>query len=412
MFITRRRFLKTSLGGAGLLTAVPYVPAFLLTTSLGQATKDAHHDRVLVVVQLSGGNDGLNTLVPYGDDAYAQNRPTVRLPAEQLHKIDAQFGFHPRMAAFSRLYKEGLLGVVQGVGCADLSRDHDAAMRTWHSASPGQADCPTGWLGKTADTIWDLHEAQSKVAFVGPIKQPFAMNAARVVVPSIRSPKDLTLHAMQGQPAGVPRQARPSGGDPLLALVQDSMERSYSNSRKIQAVVDSAAGQAEYPAFGFAGDLRTVAQLIRAEIGIQVFFTELGGDGFGGFDNHANQLGNHCALLHQMSESISAFANDLSRDGLLDNVLLLTFSEFGRTVKENGRRGTDHGNAAPVFLAGGRLKGGLVGLHPSLTDLDNGALAPHTDFRRVYATVLDRWLGFDSKVILGGPFEALEVLDV
>jgi len=155
-----------------------------------------------------------------------------------------------------------------------------------------------------------------------------------------------------------------------------------------------------------------VAQLIRADIGIRIFFTELGGGGIGGFDNHANQLGNHCALLHQLSESVAAFVHDLKRDKLLDRVLLMTFSEFGRTVRENGRRGTGHGAAAPIFLAGGKLKSGLIGSHPSLTDLDNGALKFHIDFRRIYATVLDQWLGFESRTVLGRQFELLDILSV
>ncbi len=138
---------------------------------------------------------------------------------------------------------------------------------------------------------------------------------------------------------------------------------------------------------------------------------ELGGGGIGGFDNHANQLGNHCALLEQLAESVAAFVHDLKRDRLLDRVLVMTFSEFGRTLKENGRRGTGHGAAAPVFMAGGRVKGGLIGPHPSLTDLENGSPRFHTDFRQVYATVLDRWLGYDSQAILGTDFGSLDVFN-
>ena len=155
-----------------------------------------------------------------------------------------------------------------------------------------------------------------------------------------------------------------------------------------------------------------MTHLIRADIGIRIFFTELGGGGIGGFDNHANQLGNHCALLGQLSESVAAFVGDLKRDKLLDRVLLMTFSEFGRTVKENGRRGTGHGAAAPVFLAGGRLKTALVGKQPSLTDLDNDAPKFHIDFRRIYATVLDRWLGFESRTVLDRQFKPLDILNV
>ena len=147
-------------------------------------------------------------------------------------------------------------------------------------------------------------------------------------------------------------------------------------------------------------------------MGIRVFFTELGGDGFGGFDNHANQLGNHCALLQQLSESVGAFVKDLEAQHLMDRVLLMTYSEFGRTVNENGRRGTGHGAAAPVFLAGGRLKGGLIGEHPSLTDLTKNSQKHHTDFRQMYATALDTWLGLDSKAILGQRFDTVDCLNV
>ena len=159
-----------------------------------------------------------------------------------------------------------------------------------------------------------------------------------------------------------------------------------------------------YPDLGLARSLHTVAQLIRAELGIRIFYTELGGDGFGGFDNHANQRGNHGALLHQLSEATAAFTDDLRRDRLLDRVVLMTFSEFGRTVAENGRRGTGHGSAAPMFLVGGGIRSGLIGQHPNLTDLENGGTRHHTDFRSVYATVLDHWLGLDSQAILGATF--------
>jgi uncharacterized protein (DUF1501 family) len=198
----------------------------------------------------------------------------------------------------------------------------------------------------------------------------------------------------------------------LTHFLQQCTLNAYTNSRRIEAVIKTAADTAEYPPFQLAGTLRTVAQLIRADIGIRIFFTELGGGGIGGFDNHANQLGNHCALLHHLSESVAAFIHHLKRDKLLHRVLLMTFSEFGRTVKENGRRGTGHGAAAPIFLAGGKLKGGLLGAHPSLTDLDNGALKFAIDYRRVYATMLDRWLGFKSRTVLDRQFELLDILNV
>jgi uncharacterized protein (DUF1501 family) len=417
MFYTRRDFLKTALGTSALSSLAPAMPNFLVHSATAWPRRD-DRDTVLVVVQLTGGNDGLNTVVPYADDEYARNRPTLALPTKELHKIDSLIGFHPRMGAFMRLYKEGHLSIVQGVGYANSDRSHERAMRIWHTADPDRLTRQTGWLGRAADSIWDPSITSAPAAFVGSIAQPFSLNAETVVVPSIRSLRDLMAHQMPGHSSGrsqgtrVAELRRADQDNELVHFLQQCTLDAYSNSRRIEAVAKTAASTAEYPPFGLAGTLRTVAQLIRADIGIRIFFTELGGGGIGGFDNHANQLGNHCALLHQLSESVAAFVRDLKRDKLLNRALLMTFSEFGRTVKENGRRGTGHGAAAPIFLAGGKLKTGLVGSHPSLTDLDNGALKFHTDFRRVYATVLDRWLGFDSRIVLGQRFDPLDILNV
>jgi uncharacterized protein (DUF1501 family) len=417
MSYTRRDFLKGALGTSTLLSFAPAAPSFLVHSVMAAPRRD-DRNTVLVVVQLSGGNDGLNTLVPYADDEYARNRSTLRLPAKELHKIDSLIGFHPRMGAFMQLYKAGCLSIVQGVGCPNQDRSHEGAMRIWHTADPDQPNRQTGWLGRAIDSIRSPNRTNAPAVFVGPIAQPFGLNAKDVIVPSIRLPGDLVTAQMPGQPddpsqskriAELPRANR---DNPLLDFLRQCEMNAYDNSRRIEATAQTTASTAEYPPFGLAGHLRTVAQLIRADIGIRIFFVELGGGGIGGFDNHANQLGNHCALLYQLSESVAAFVHDLKRDKVLDRVLLMTFSEFGRTVKENGRRGTDHGAAAPVFLAGGKLKTGLVGSHPSLTDLDNGAAKFKIDFRRVYATVLDRWLGFESRTMLNRQFDPLDILHV
>jgi len=417
MSYTRRDFLKTALGASTLLSFTQAAPSFLVRA----ATAATHRDdrgTILVVVQLSGGNDGLNTVVPYGYDEYARNRPTLALPPGELHKIDSLLGFHPRMAGFMRLYEAGYLSIVQGVGSPNSDRSHDGAMRIWHTADPDQPDRQTGWLGRAADSVWHANRTDVPAVFVGPITQPFALNAENVVVPSIRSPDDLTADQIPGHANGqylwkrTAELARSDHGNPLSPFVQRCTLDACAAARRVETVAKTAASTSQYPPFQLAGTLRTVAQLIRADVGIRVFFTELGGGGIGGFDNHANQLGNHCSLLHHLSESLAAFVDDLERDKLLDRVLVMTFSEFGRTVKENGRRGTGHGAAAPVFVAGGRLKGGLVGSHPSLTDLDDDAPKLHTDFRRVYATVLDQWLGFESRIVLGRQFQPLDILDV
>jgi uncharacterized protein (DUF1501 family) len=406
---TRRDFLRATLGASAFMSLGPAARHVLAGSSLPR-----DRDTVLIVVQLTGGNDGLNTVVPYGDDEYGRNRTTLYLPTNDLHKIDSLLAFHPRMGAFLRLYQEGCLSVVQGVGCAGSDRDHDLAMRVWHTAHPedarlGGAGCQTGWLGRLADCLGNTTQTDLPAVFVGPIARPFALNAATAVVPCIRSAEDLAIRTMPGVRAR-PNLVALEGDNDLLRSLRDSMRDARAKSERIESAIKSAPGTGEYPPFGLAGHLRTVAQLIRADFGVRVFFVELGGGGIGGFDNHANQLGNHCAMLHQLAESTAAFVEDLRRDKTLDRVLLMTFSEFGRSVRENGRRGTDHGAAGPVFLAGGKVKGGLVGSHPSLTDLDGGAPKPHTDFRRLYATVLDRWLGVDGRSVLGDHFDPLDVL--
>jgi uncharacterized protein (DUF1501 family) len=402
---SRRDFLKAALGVPAFLSLGAAAPAFLARAGRAQEARRDADGKVLVVVQLSGGNDGLNTVVPFEDDIYSKSRPTLRLKAGDLHRIDRSLGFHPEMERFLRLYEKGDLSILQGVGYPGSSRDHDDAMRHWHTGRPGEAGCQTGWLGRTIDRFPCEGGAGVPGAFVGEIERPFSLNAERAIVPSIRSPGELTLRGFPG-PGGAARISRPP--NPLADLIQRETVAAGEASRRIEAAARAPA-PAGYPDFKLAETLATVARLIRAEAGIRIFFTEFGGGGIGGFDTHAHQSANHGALLRQLTRSVAAFVEDLRGDRLLDRVLLLTFSEFGRTIGENGRRGTDHGAAAPLFLLGGTLKGGLVGAHPSLADAEEGGLKAHTDFRRVYATVLEKWLGIESRPILGGEFESLDV---
>lgn len=420
---TRRDFLKTSVGASTLLSLAPAVPTFLARTAAANAGRRDAADTVLVVLQLAGGNDGLNTVVPYGDDEYAKCRSTLRLPAGQLHKIDDLLGFHPRMQGFARLLKEGHLSVVQGVGYPNPHGGHFESMRIWQTACPERfSNCQTGWLGRAVDGAYEPASGRVPALYLGEIERPFALNAQKAIIPAIRSLDQCLLRPMLGaedaaahgrrlaRSADLPRSQQ---DNPMLAFVQRTSLAAVVSHRQIEAVADGGAkaSTADYPSFALARMLRAIAQLIRADQGIRIFFTELGGQEPGGFDNHANQRDNHAALLHHLSESVTAFVADLQRDKLLDRVLLMTFSEFGRTVHENGRRGTDHGSAAPVFLVGGRVKGGLVGAHPNLTQLENGGQKFHTDFRRVYATALEHWLGFDSQPVLGQGFPPLDLLE-
>lgn len=421
MSLTRRDWLKATVGTPALLALAPIVPPVLSRAALAAASGRDGNDNVLVVLQLSGGNDGLNTVVPYADDDYGRNRTTLRLAGRELHKIDSSLGFHAEFAAVSKLYQEGRASVIQGVGYPKGSRDHDAALRDWHTARPGETACQTGWVGRAIDLAASSGDPTVPGVFVGPIAKPFALQAEQQIVPVIRGLdasqlKDLERLQRQAQrwhelavPSAGAGQTAGAAATELLEFAARNLQAAYVSGERLEAVLRHVDGASDYPRFQIASQLAAVVQLIRADLGIRIFFVELGGGGIGGFDNHANQRDNHAALLRQMAQSIAAFVSDLQRAKMLDRVVLMTFSEFGRTLVENGRRGTDHGDAAPVFLFGGRLRGGLVGPHPRLNPLVGGAPESHTDFRRVYATMLDRWLGLDSAAVLGQRYEPLDL---
>jgi uncharacterized protein (DUF1501 family) len=416
MHISRRDFFKETAGATSLLAFGSSIPAFLARSAAALAEGQHSREPVLVVIQLSGGNDGLNTVVPYQDDAYHRSRPTLRIGPDQVLKLDSGLGLHPSMPAFRKLYAEGRLSIIQGVGYPRSSRDHDAAMEDWHTGVLRERLPPgarTGWLGRAIDTSCDPNKTDLRGVFVGEIKAPYSMHAERAVVPSIKSLDEWLPAVTAWGDSTLPKDSGPAsstGSPSLLAAVRNAS----ANARQIQPRLIAASQllhsqkSSPYPPFPLAQNLAQVAQLIRADLGIRIYFVELGGGGIGGFDTHANQAANHGALLRELAESSAAFVDDLNHDRLLDSVLVMTFSEFGRTLTESGRRGTNHGAAAPMFMIGGRVKGGLWGAHPSLTDLAEDAPKFHTDFRRVYATVLERWLNLKSEKILPPEFTPLD----
>ena len=411
MAITRRDFLKRLLGTATLASLGSTSPALVVRSALAGARTD-ERDTVLVVLELPGGNDTLNTVVPYAADEYARSRRTLRLSASQVLKIDSLLGFHPSMPGFARLWKEGRLSVVQGVGYPRPDDNHPGAMRIWQTAAADRQPCQTGWLGRAVDTLSLGKEEIAPAVLVSQTSRRLALNAERAFVPRINAIQEGAVRAATQPESGEGLQgisAGQAGETPLLDYVRRTTLAACAGSRQIERA--ARARTAEYPAYPLAGRLRTISQLIRADLGIRIFYTEESGEGIGGFDTHAGQRDNHAALLKQLSESVTAFVDDLAGDRLLDRVLVMTFSEFGRTLVENGRRGTGHGAAQSIFLVGGKVRGGLVGAHPSLADLDSqGGLKFHTDFRRVYATVLETWLGLDSRAVLGARFEPLNVV--
>jgi uncharacterized protein (DUF1501 family) len=416
MPISRREFIKGTAGATSLVAFGSSIPGFLARSAAAMQAGQTPRESVLVVIQLTGGNDGLNTVVPYQDDAYHRSRPTLRIDPAQALKLDSGLGLHPAMPAFRKLYQEGRLSIIQGVGYPRSSRDHEAAMEDWQTGVLRERVPPgarTGWLGRAIDAACDPGKTQLRGVFVGEIKAPFSTQTARVVVPSVNSLEEWLPVGTAWSDATPPHDSGSSastGRPPLLTSLRQAAANARLVGRRLVAANQTLRSQqsAAYPPFPLAETLALVAQLIRADLGIRIYSVEFGGGGIGGFDTHANQAANHGALLRELAESAAAFADDLSRDRLLDSVLVMTFSEFGRTLSENGRRGTNHGAAAPMFLVGGRVKGGLWGTHPSLTDLDADSPKFHTDFRSVYATVLERWLNLKSEQILPPGFAPLD----
>ena len=406
MKTTRRQFL-TIAGSSTLISMSPIVPGFLKAAAAREG--DSRDERILVVVQLSGGNDGLNTVVPYGDDEYYRNRFTLAIAKSQVLKIDEHVGLHPSMTGFSELLKEDKLSIVQGVGYPNPNRSHFESMDLWHTAHRKSDVNELGWLGRYLDASPKQDGRDVAAMHFGAEKQPLALAAETVRVPSIQSLERFRLETggdkQQLETIQKITQSERSTANKLLDFVQRSAASALTTSHRVEQALQNYKTDVTYPGTGLAGKLRTVAQLIDAGLSTRIYYLTLDG-----FDTHANQGAAHAGLLQQLSGAISAFIQDIDQHGHADRVLLMTFSEFGRRVKENASAGTDHGAAAPMFLVGKKTKPGLVGGHPSLTDLDDGDTKFHTDYRRVYASVLEDWLGWKSEPILGERFEPLSLI--
>jgi uncharacterized protein (DUF1501 family) len=413
---TRRSFLKTAIGSASLVSLAPFVPQFLLTASARAA--EQRGESVLVVIQLSGGNDGLNTVIPYADDAYRRGRPSLGIGADRALKIDDYVGFHPSMSGFARLLEDGKLGIVQGVGYPNPDRSHFSSMDIWHTARP-QKDATaaaathraTGWLGRLLDAqVAPGTAGGSDVPglHLGSGQLPLALLGGQPRAASIGTLDGFKLNV--GGNADVRRaveaaaSARRDDPDGLLDFLQRGAAAALRSSQQVQEAIGTYTTSAKYPETELAQRLKTVAQLIDAGLETRVYYVELTG-----FDTHANQGNVHANLLAELSDAVAAFVKDLDEHGHGRRVLTMTFSEFGRRVRENASQGTDHGAAAPMFVAGGGVKPGLIGKHPSLTDLDEDDLKFTTDFRGVYAAVLKDWLGVPGEAVLGASFAPVSV---
>jgi uncharacterized protein (DUF1501 family) len=402
---SRREFLQTST----LVALSPTVPAILAHTA--RAARPERDARVLVVIQLDGGNDGVNTVVPFADQGYAKHRRRLRLPKDRLLKIDKDLGLHPAMGDAARLLESGRLAIVQGVGYPNPNRSHFMSMAIWHTAnlklsSRGEAlDAPgkaaLGWIGQALDSDRKPADGAAGAVFVGSGSLPTALRSRRSVASAITRPEDsiLALKGISG-----PATETSNTGDDLAAFVRRSTLDAYATSERMGAVLRAEDKGVSYPATGLAGRLRIIARLIKGGGGTRFYYTSQGNNDY---DTHYAQMGRHADLLGELSGALKAFLDDLAAARLGERVAVLCFSEFGRRVAENGSQGTDHGTAGPVFLAGPRIKPGMVGATPRLLDLHDGDLKMTVDFRQLYATVLQEWLGLSARMVLGGTFDLL-----
>lgn len=373
------------------------------------ALRRSNADRILVLVQLSGGNDGLNTVIPYEDDRYYQLRPSLAIAKGDALPLTDTLGLHPALDPLMPLYGDGHLALVQGVGYPNADLSHFRSSDIWLTASDADEVKTTGWAGRYFDTVYPGFQddpPETPLAVQIGSASPLLLRGANAQMGmSIASLELFERIAAAGVLFDTENLPDTSYGAEM-AFVRSVANDAYTYAGQVQDAASVGSNLATYANTQLAERLAVVAQLIRGNLGAQLYHVSISG-----FDTHANQPNMHTALLSELAEAVGTFYTDLATDGRDAEVLVMTFSEFGRRVQQNGSNGTDHGTAAPLFLFGSGVAGGVYGDHPSLTDLDGGGnLRHHTDFRAVYATVLQHWFGVEAAVVaelLGTAFDPL-----
>ena len=407
---TRRQVLQVGLSSAAVVSLSGSMPAFLQRFAYAEAAADPKisNDNVLVVVQLSGGNDGLNTVIPVGNDAYLKARPKIGIK-DKVHKLSDELALNPGMTAFKELYDLGKLAVINGCGYPNPNRSHFRSMEIWHTANPKEYES-CGWLGHYLDHYLKGTDAPLRAANIGS-ELPQALVAESAPVPSINSLEDFKVRTdASGTPDGKAAEKlirdlsmkEAMAASPALEFLHRQATNAILSADQIRKLSAGYKPDVNYPYNSLGPTMRMIAQMINANLGTRLFYCQTGG-----FDTHANQVGGHEQVLGGLASSLAAFYKDLAAKGLADKVTIMCFSEFGRRVEQNDSNGTDHGAAGPMFLLGGKVKGGLHGTYPSLTDLEGGDLKYNVDFRKVYATLLEKWLNADSEKVLKSKFATM-----
>ena len=423
--LTRRAFLRTSLMGAAFSWTVPVfiqqtcmVMHAQATDSATQAMTGRDHP-ILVVIQLAGGNDGLNTIIPCEDDLYFKARPTIGIPKSQVVTLDQGIGLHPSLLPLKALYETGSLAIVQGVGYPNPNRSHFRSTEIWQTASDSNQTLTKGWLGRYFDnccrgedpTVGVVLGEQLPEAFNAnvptgvAIGRPGSMGFDRTTDPNeahlFAELNGLEPSSMSGD--SIESLSGPNGsGLSALEYLQRTALDAQVSTDTIRQTLRSSKNEVPYPQNPLGASLGLIARLIAGGLPTRVYYA-----GQGGYDTHAGQANTHKRLLNDFGTALSSFCDDLKRKGIFDRVLVMTFSEFGRRVTENANGGTDHGTAAPLFICGGGVKAGLYGKRPILDKLDAGDLIYSIDFRSVYSTILRDWMKAPAAEILGRDYPKL-----
>ncbi len=437
---TRREFLRTSMLGAAAAWTLPvFLQKTFMTLDAMAAdspiqTVTGKDGTILVVLQLAGGNDGLNTIVPYADDAYYRARPVIGIPKSSVIPINDYIGFHPKLTGLKGLYDEGHLALLQGVGYPNPNRSHFRATEIWQTATDADKVDSHGWLGRYFDSCCKGADPTVGVSIGGDMPQAFVAanptgvsfsrpeqyrwtnpgeqrtgaNSSESLYRELNQPDETNAAAMDandgGSIAAIGGTRRQGGGSTLDFLERTALDAQLS-SDKVREIAKKYRSTVEYPKSGIADSLSLVARMIAGGLATRVYYVSLGG-----FDTHTNQVNTQNRLMAYLGDAIAAFCKDLQAQGNFNRVMLMTFSEFGRRVQQNASNGTDHGAAAPMFVLGGGVKAGAFGRYPSLTSLNNGDLMYNVDFRSVYATILEKWLKAPSEMVLGRKFPLLPIV--
>lgn len=423
LIATRRDFLKQGLGLIGIGSVLPN---FLVHTSLAGPQTSGAGQRILVIIEMSGGNDGPSALVPYSMDNYHRLRKVTRIPEQQVIKLNDDVGLNPNLRPFKELLDQGKFAAIPGVGYPNPNYSHEQAMYIWHSGDPakrldvyesgggagaGGRSEGVGWIGRYADAAFKTDTNALPTIAVGSTGSRFWLMQARDrQCLNIDNPEAFGFRYGASDPlyqnVNATDAARANKIEDLEYITHTVMQANSTSQSVQEAAKRAKDNSANYPSSNLANSLRTVGALIGGGLPSRVYFVRQGG-----YDTHAGQRAAHDRLMADLADSIAAFQRDITKQGNADRVLLMTFSEFGRTVAENNSQGTDHGSATPMFLVGNGVKPGVHGAHPSYEHFNpQGHFIPTHDFRSVYAAVLDRWLGFGSRPILGEAFTPLDCI--